>query len=261
MSRLSEWYQKPSAERNRLLVNKAGRVPFRLGLSHFANLYISYQPDSQSTFDLHPEFKELFDRFTQSNRANNAGDWPRFWALVLNLKQVLDDGVQGDFAELGVWRGNTAAVLAHFAKVYDRRVNLFDTFEGFDSRDLTGIDSGKPASFANTSVDHVKSVIGDNADRCNFVKGWFPQSLTSELETVKYCAVSLDCDLYDPMKAGLEHFYPRLSPGGILFLHDYSSGWWNGAKSAIDEFCGETGELLVLMPDKSGSAFVRRTRS
>jgi hypothetical protein len=60
----------------------------------------------------------------------------------------------------------------------------------------------------------------------------------------RYCAVSLDCDLYDPMKSGLDFFYPRLNRGGILFLHDYSSGHWPGSKKAIDEFCNETGEMV-----------------
>jgi hypothetical protein len=72
--------------------------------------------------------------------------------------------------------------------------------------------------------------------------------------------VSLDCDLYEPMKAGLEFFYPRMTRGGIFLLHDYSSFSWNGAKKAIDEFCGQSGEFIVLMPDKSGSAFLRKAR-
>ena len=59
----------------------------------------------------------------------------------------------------------------------------------------------------------------------------------------------------------LEFFYPRMPQGGIMFLHDYSSLYWHGAKLAVDEFCAETGEFIVLMPDKSGSAFLRRSRS
>jgi hypothetical protein len=46
-----------------------------------------------------------------------------------------------------------------------------------------------------------------------------------------------------------------------MFLHDYSSLYWDGAKLAVDEFCAENGELIILMPDKSGSAFLRRSQS
>lgn len=260
MGRMSRWMQKPASERNRLLINKLGKAPFQLGVSNVANLYLAYQPDSQAVFAQHPEFKDLHRRFLTSNRANNGGDWPRFWSLVLNLKQIFDEGVEGDLAELGVWRGNTAAALAYFGDLHRRNVDLFDTFEGFDERDLTGVDSDKDRDFSNTSIDHVRQVIGEPSRVCRFYPGWFPQSLdlAPEHDTARYCAVSLDCDLYDPMKAGLDHFYPRLSRGGLLMLHDYSSGYWAGAKQAIDEFCRETGERVVLMPDKSGSAFIRR---
>ncbi len=249
--------------RNRQLADTLSRefprAPFRLGLSDLGNLQIAYQPDSQAVFASHPEYKAVHKRFVDSNRANNGGDWARFWSLILNLKQVLDqDGVTGDLAELGVWRGNTAAVLAHFAAQHDRYVHLFDTFEGFDRRDLTGVDSNKDRDFSDTSIDHVKGVIGENADRCRFYPGWFPSSLQEDAKNTHYCAVSLDCDLYEPMKAGLEFFYPRLTSGGILLAHDYSSGYWEGSKRAVDEFCNDTGERLVLMPDKSGSAFIRK---
>jgi hypothetical protein len=35
--------------------------------------------------------------------------------VILNTKQILKDEVQGSFAELGVYRGNSAAVLTHYA--------------------------------------------------------------------------------------------------------------------------------------------------
>lgn len=249
------------SESNARLVNKLGSAPFRLGISSFPSLYLAYQPDSQNYFGAHPEYKELFSRFTFNNGKNNRGDWPRFWSLVLNLKYLLESGIEGDFAELGVWRGNTAAVLAHFASLNNRQVHLFDTFEGFDERDLNGIDSDKHLKFSDTSVEGVREVIGEtNSGVCRFFKGWFPQSTIQVVDDPKYCAVSLDCDLYDPMRAGLSYFYPRLSHGGLLLLHDYSSGFWEGATRAINEFCEETGEMIVLMPDKSGSAFLRKCR-
>ncbi len=261
MSRFSKWREGTPIERRTALVNKLGSAPFRLGLSTIANVYIGYHPDSQARFSSHPEYRELFERFTANNRVNNAGDWARFWSLVLNMKCVLDDGIEGDFAELGVWRGNTAAVLAHFAKLNNRRVHLFDTFAGFDERDLTGVDSDKAAAFHNTSIELVRSVIGrENIGVCDFHPGWFPDSLTDHTRDTKFCAVSLDCDLYEPMRAGLDFFYPRLSLGGVMFLHDYSSGAWAGAKKTVDGFCAEVGEYIVLMPDKSGSAFLRRSR-
>ena len=72
--------------------------------------------------------------------------------------------------------------------------------------------------------------------------------------------VSLDCDLYAPTKAGLEFFYPLMEKHGIFLLHDYSSLHWEGSKRAIDEFCELNNEKLILIPDKSGSAFFRKNK-
>jgi hypothetical protein len=251
----SEW-KKPLPERMKSLLN----FPFSKGVSHKYNVFLGYQPDAYATFNAHPEFVSLFEKFSKHNSLNNAGDIARLWSMMLNIKQVIADGIEGDFAELGVWRGNTAAVLAHYAANSGRKVFLFDTFQGFDSKDLKGIDETQQMQFADTSVDLVKEVIGTNSDVCEFERGYFPDSLRADHADKNYAVVSLDCDLYEPIKAGLNFFYPRMPRGALFLLHDYSSMWWPGAKQAIDEFCKETQENIILMPDKSGSAFLRKSR-
>jgi hypothetical protein len=255
--------RKPSAERNRALTELLKRLsllPFRFGRGTLLKVFLGHHPDSHNFSNAHPEFYLLFERFKKHNQANNAGDIARLWSLILNLKQVNIEGIEGDFAELGVWRGNTAAVLAYFAARSNRQVLLFDTFEGFDQKDLKGIDAGQWAYFTDTSVDLVREVIGEECRVCEFVKGRFPDSVNDTHGSRVYAAVSLDCDLYEPMRAGLEFFYPRISHGGLLLLHDYSSLAWEGARTAIDEFCRETGEFAILLPDKSGSALIRKSR-
>jgi len=69
-----------------------------------------------------------------------------------------------------------------------------------------------------------------------------------------FAIVHLDCDLYQPTADGLTYFYPRLSSGGLLILHDYSSGHWSGCARAIDAFLKDKPERPVLIPDKSGTA-------
>jgi len=76
-------------------------------------LYVSCRPDSDFALRQHPEFGELLRKWVLHNAANNSGDIGRLDALMLNVKQVLGEGVPGDMAELGVYRGNSAAVLAH----------------------------------------------------------------------------------------------------------------------------------------------------
>lgn len=263
ISRLIRFLNKPAAERNRLLLQRIkmlSALPFYFGKANLPFSFLAYQPDSHAHFDQHKEYDALFKSFTAHNRFNNAGDGARLWSLIINIKQVLDENVPGDFAELGVWRGNTASILAHYAAQNARTVYLFDTFEGFDTRDLEGVDQNKQMAFADTSIAMVKEVIGKASACCRFVKGYFPASLTDEHADKVYAIVSIDCDLYEPMKAGLAFFYPRMPRGALLLLHDYSSTYWDGAKQAVDEFCRNTGEYAVLLPDKSGSALIRKSR-
>ena len=245
---------------NRLHVQEILGMRFRMGRLKAGPFFTAYHPDAYYAFKAYPEFDELFKKFTSHNVINNGGDITRLWSIILNCKQVLDEGIQGDFAELGVWRGNTAAILAKFAASAKRSVLLFDTFEGFTKKDLTGIDAEKEMAFNNTSIELVKKVIGENDTNCIYVKGFFPGTLTDDHKAKKFSIVSLDCDLYAPTKAGLEFFYARMPKGGIFFLHDYSSLHWNGSKLAIDEFCKDYGENVILMPDKSGSAFFRKSK-
>jgi hypothetical protein len=263
LNRYIRFFKKSGAELHRLIARKIGMLgalAFYFRGVNFSSTYLSYKPDSLLHFGRHNEYYDLFKSFTKHNKFNNAGDAPRLWSFILNIKQILSEDVPGDFAELGVWRGNTASVLAHYADISNRKLYLFDTFEGFDSRDLGGVDKDKQMAFADTSLPMVKNVIGNSSSVCRFAKGYFPSTITEEHDANIYSIVSLDCDLYEPMKSGLDFFYPRMSKGGILFLHDYSSNFWDGAKKAVDEFCAKNEEYIILIPDKSGSAFVRKTK-
>jgi hypothetical protein len=214
----------------------------------------AYYPDGISSF---PHLADLYRRWIWGNKTNNNGDATRFVALMLNLRQLVAEGVPGDFVELGVWKGNSAAILAHFAAQSGRRLYLFDTFEGFDKRDLVGVDRGHSRDFSDTSIDSVRANVG-HPELTTYLQGYFPDTITDEVRQRQFALVHIDCDLYLPMKAALDFFYPRMPRGGILLLHDYSSGAWDGATRAIDEFYKETGEQISLWPDKSGTAMIRK---
>ena len=219
-------------------------------------MYVAHRPDSDVFFKDHAEIAELSVKWIRESGWNNAGDLPRLYALILNVKQILNENAVGDIAELGVYQGNSAAVLAHYARMYRRRIYLFDTFEGFDDRDLVGVKRGRAVAFADTSLDQVRDLVGDKD--VTFVQGRFPDSIPPELYASRFCVVHIDCDLYRPAKAGLEFFYPRLSPGGLLIVHDYANPSWKGIKRAVDEYCRKIPERPVVLGDKSGTAMIRK---
>ncbi len=138
-----------------------------------------------------------------------------------------------------------------------REFHLFDTFEGFQQKDLED-ESGKAATytalhFADTKLEKVKRYLGEHPEIV-FHQGYFPES-TKGLENEKFALVSLDADLHKPTEAGLEFFYPRLSPGGVILIHDYNADWPELMK-AVDTFCTTIPESLVPVPDADSTVMI-----
>ena len=68
----------------------------------------------------------------------------------------------------------------------------------------------------------------------------------------------MDADLYMPTKAGLEFFFPRMSKGGIILIHDYNSDW-PGLMRAVDEFVSANEVSLLPVPDADSSIMILKT--
>lgn len=170
----------------------------------------------------------------------------------MNLKQTLSR-CSGSVAELGVYKGQSSAVLSYYAEKFDRKMYLIDTFQGFSEQQFEeNMGEGKQKAFKDTSLEVARAAVG-NYPQNRWVVGVFPDSATDEMRADTYAFVSLDCDLYEPIKEGLKFFWPRMNVGGMIFVHDYSSGHWPGVTRAVDEFCNATGARGVLLPDLQGS--------
>lgn len=189
----------------------------------------------------------------------NGGDMARFWFFCMIFDQIVKEGLAGNVAELGVYKGNTASFLATIARHLDSTAYLLDTFEGFQAADLRGLDQNQQVQFADTSLDHVRARVGD--DHVRFVKGHFPASASQIPADAAFCLVHIDCDLQAPIASALSYFYPRLVPGGFLIVHDYGSLAWAGAERAVDEFLADKPEAAIPVPDGCGSIVIRKARS
>ncbi len=199
----------------------------------------------------------LWEAFTAGNEPNR-GDTARFYFLCLLYDQVVKEELRGDVAELGVYKGNTAALLAAVARTLGTTAWLFDTFEGFDPADLSGVDADKRPEFSDTSIEAVRALVGPAHVR--LVPGRFPETASAVPEDARFSVVHIDCDLYAPFRAALEFFYPRMVPGGFMVLHDYGSLHWDGTERAVDEFLADKPESVIPVPDGSGTAVLRRAR-
>jgi len=148
--------------------------------------------------------------FTAGEQKN--GDMSRFYFFCVAFDELMKEGIKGDLAELGVYRGHTATMLATMARRMQTTAYLLDTFEGFNPADLKGIDAGHKMEFGDTSLEAVRALVGE--DNVRYIKGYFPESASMMPDDPKFALVHIDCDLYAPLLAALNYFYPRLVPGG-----------------------------------------------
>jgi hypothetical protein len=188
------------------------------------------------------------------NPKGNGQDTIRLAFLAMNIAAIEAARVPGAFAEIGVWRGNSAKVIHTLAP--ERDLYLLDTFRGFPSEDWQSDQaSGIWHHFQETTVEHVRDFVG-SSERVCIVAGRFPDSSCAIPFDQRFAFVHIDCDLYRPTKAALAYFCPRMSPKGLIVVHDFGSGRWPGVTRAVEEFFAGKRENPILIPDASGTAAI-----
>lgn len=168
-------------------------------------------------------------------------------------------GGGGNVAECGVFRGDSAKFLNAFFP--DKKLFLFDTFEGFSAQDkkeesiinkyFVTSEYNSDTIFANTSIDFVmKKMI--NPQNVIIKQGYFPKSAEGINDT--FCFVNLDMDLFVPMLNGLRFFWEKLEAFGCILLHDYFVRNLLGVKAAVEAFEKERGIVIPKTPIGDGSS-------
>jgi hypothetical protein len=152
-------------------------------------------------------------------------------------------------AELGVYQGSSAQIICE-AKA-DRPLHLFDTFAGLpepSDREACVFSRGQ----FSAGLPAVCSILRAYRE-VYFHPGLFPESSTG-LEDLRFSLVHLDVDLYASTLAGLEFFYPRMVPGGIIITHDYSTV--RGVAAAFSEFMAERLQAIIELPSTQAMIIV-----
>lgn len=185
----------------------------------------------------------------------NYFDYIRLATLELVSHEISKRHLQGSVAELGVYKGKFARYINQYFP--DRSLYLFDTFEGFDKRDLKSEKENEFSTgdqdFSDTSIESVLKLM-PHPKKCIPIKGFFPESAKSLNDTFVF--VSIDADLYEPIYNGLVFFYPRLVTGGYIFIHDFNNDNYKGSRKAVEQFCKEQSINCLPLPDSGGSAII-----
>jgi len=169
------------------------------------------------------------------------------------VSAVLTCEIPGNFVECGVWRGGASFLMADLlrqAEVQDRKVWLFDSFEGLPSpEEIDGAEAilytrntNSPWYFDNCSasledVQRSATELG-LAHYTEMVKGWFDQTLPDYRERIGPIAIlRIDCDWHSSVRCCLDNLYDQVVDGGFIIFDDYYT--FDGCAIAVHQFLGE----------------------
>lgn len=189
---------------------------------------------------------------------------------------LLNEGLElpGDVAEFGVYKGDSLLSTALFLlRAGSAKKTLgFDTFAGFPAlhendrterfeelhakgrmseshyqavlqlREAERLGIYRQHQFQATSLELVNGRIKTlRLPNVILHPGDFKDAIRNVPGDTRYCAVLMDSDLYASHADTLPHCWEKLVPGGAIYLDEYYSLKYPGARIAIDEFCEKIG--------------------
>ena len=181
-------------------------------------------------------------------------DWPydsesmiglkRMSNIEFCVKEVIENKIEGDFIETGVWKGGTCVFMKGILKAYgvnDRIVWVADSFEGLPkpNEHLYPEDIGDflyTIDELRISEDEVRnnfakySLLDENV---KFLKGWFKDTMPGA-PINKLSILRLDGDMYESTIDVLIYLYPKLSVGGYCIIDDW--GAIPACKKAVEDY-------------------------
>jgi O-methyltransferase len=252
---------------------KIGAVPNKI-LS-LAGLKLIRKADAVRRFPVEISEADISTfQYVRANHLSTSTD-ERLFATIMACRYVIEQRIEGDFVECGVWRGGNSVLAAGvFKSMKTGRVAwLFDTFAGmtaptdndvnfrgevadskFKASQREGYNDWCYAPLEEVTVNFEKA--GLLSDQVKFVKGDVAKTLAEAANLPRAIAVlRLDTDWYESTKAELEILYPRLATGGILIVDDY--GHWGGARKAVDEYFARGRRPFFQYIDQTGRIAVK----
>lgn len=158
------------------------------------------------------------------------------------LNHVIEDDIEGDVIEAGVWRGGASIFMRGILKSYasNKIIYVADYFSGLPapSKDYPQDAEMNLHTFQQLSIPLEQ--VQMNFDRYGmldgqvvFVPGLFKDTL-HHLNDRQWSLIRLDGDMYESTMQSMEALYPQLSVGGYLIQDDYFQ--IPQAKQATDDY-------------------------
>jgi hypothetical protein len=174
----------------------------------------------------------------------------RFLAMYEIFKMILP--CKGSIVECGVFRGFSVMAWAKLSTILEpenltRRVYGFDSFDGFPSvseEDRTSAGVAALGDFQTSSREELTELIRlydqdrflGHLPKVELIPGDATKTIPEFVQKNSHLLVSLlflDFDLYEPTKAALEQFVPRMPKGAVLAFDELDNPIWPGETKAL----------------------------
>jgi len=229
----------------------------RDGIFTFNNSHFVHDPDFQAAYQ-------------RGLRASWGVDPKIEWRVYIALwaaKSAMQ--VEGDFVECGVNAGFISSAIMHHLgwQRFEKEFYLIDTFQGPDLSQYSEeeVQRGQrkiaEAAMANGAyVTDIERVRANYAEWPNarIVQGAVPEVLGGRLKVEQVAFLHLDMNCAKPERAAFEHFWEKLSPGGIVLLDDYAGYGYDALAKAIDDAAGARGAEVLSLPTGQGLIVKRK---
>ena len=193
-------------------------------------------------------------------------DWPPFGETMAGhlrlrnvraaIESVISQGVAGDFAELGVWRGG----LCIFAKLVmdaygdeSRRVHVFDAFGRIAAYGTT-----ERQEYLGTNQKRVmQSFMSYDAwdtDRVLLHSGLFKETtrrfrMATTPRQTQLAVLRIDANFYESYEDAFYNLYDLVPVGGIVIIDDYSD---KSVRAFVSDFMSDYGAAQIHEVDWTG---------
>ena len=166
--------------------------------------------------------------------------------------------IEGDFVELGCYRGDTSLCLAEVVENFNknlqnisvepvensgenlaRKLWIYDSFEGLPEKNRED-ESVLGKEFVSGALEVTKREVKERFLKAGLKvpiikKAWFNE-LTSDDMPEKIAFAFLDGDFYESIRDSLNLVTPLMTSGGVILVHDYNNPALPGVKKAVDEW-------------------------
>lgn len=106
-----------------------------------------------------------------------------------------------------------------------------------NKKSLNSFNLSSSLDFSNCSIKELKRKIKFlNLNNIELIKGDFKNTMISSSGTKKLMCALIDADLYESYKVSLPFIWEKLSANGLIFLDEYYSLKFPGARIATDNF-------------------------